>query len=643
VDATAPGTYPVELERDGAAIASGTATVDRGGRGAVSFPQELDRVGRTRYAARVAGADHPPAAAEVAVAEAPRVRWLTDDPGAAGSLVGLLRATGIPVEISHPADLSFPEGDLARDEVIVLDDVPAAAVSESLAAAVRGAVGGRGAGLVVIGGRKGLGAGGYPQTALGGLLPVRPGYRAPPPPESVSLVLVLDTSFSMYYRGSGEKVFYSAEPRKIDVAKESAKEVVRIVRPGDRLGILGNSDDIFWIAPLGEVTDRDAVLARIDRIFPEGDGIYFYSVIHEAREALRRVPGGLRHVLVLCDAEDIDQYEVAGRGHSFDLLREMSREGITVSILAIGRPADKDVPFLRTAALLGGGDFYLVPRVVALPRYFVSEYRRLSSSRFLVEEEIPPLVGEEGAAPAGPSLPPLSGMALMTALEGARVPLTALSGAPLLVTAPYGRGRTEVFAGDDGFRWSARWLDAPQGRRFWTRLILDAAPGGERDRAYASTLAATPGGEELRLQVIGRDGALPPWDRLWAVPAEGPPAAAVALERVGLREYRGAALPAPAGYRRVRIAEDAAGERPLFTSGFAAAPAEEELPSPPDWSFVERCLEATGGGWVTSPAQIAPPPGGRLERLRPLLPVALAALGVLLLLGEAGLRAWLED
>ena len=157
---------------------------------------------------------------------------------------------------------------------------------------------------------------------------------------------------------------------------------------------------------LGEVADPAETIARIDAIRPVGDGIYFYSILHEAREALRREPGGIRHVLVLCDAEDIDQYEVEGRGHSFDLLRSMAAEGMTVSILSVGRPTDKDVPFLRTAALLGRGDFYLVPRIAALPRYFVSEYRRISSTRHFLEEELQPVVSEQQGWRSGARRPP---------------------------------------------------------------------------------------------------------------------------------------------------------------------------------------------------------------------------------------------
>ncbi len=386
----------------------------------------------------------------------------------------------------------------------------------------------------------------------------------------------------------------------------------------------------------------------IDRIFPDGDGIYFYSVLHEAREALRRDPGGVRHVLVLCDAEDIDQYEVEGRGHSFDLLRGMAQEGITVSILAIGRPGDKDVPFLRTAALLGRGDFYLVPRIVALPRYFVSEYRKLSSSRFFLEEDVQPVTTEYSLLSAGGSgvLPPLSGMALVTAREGSRTLVQTESGAPLLVTGEFGRGRTAVFAGDDGYRWATRWLSSPETRRFWLQLLFGASPGGVKSRGFSSFLEADRARDLLLFSTAGTDGTLPPWDTLWALPTgpsgPGEPVAPVRLDRVSLRTYRGHTVLGGEGYRRVIIAEDPAGERPLLTTGYRVPPAEEDLPAAPRWGTVERLLKETGGNWVKSPDELVPK-----LRAGDHLPLGLSVLfiaaGVALLLADAAVRTTMEE
>lgn len=641
--ASQPGPVAVQLSRNGEIAAEDTVTVDAGGSAIVEFTQEGDRVGRLGFALGISGSGFPPAAGEVSVAQSPRVQWLSEDVAAAGPLVGLLRNAGVEVELHHPADLLAPEPDLAQADVIVLDDIPPAALTDALAAALARRVGEQGAGLAVFGGRKGLGSGEYAGSGVEALLPVVAGFRTPPPPPSVAMVLALDSSFSMAYRGRGEASAHGTDPRKIDVAKESAKAVVRIVRRGDRLGILGNSTDIFWIAPLGEITDPAAVIERIEQVKPAGDGIYFYSMLYEAREALRREQGGVRHVLVLCDAEDIDQYEIAGRGHSYDLLREMAREGITVSILAIGRPTDKDVPFLRTAALLGRGDFYLVPRIVALPRYFVSEYQRISSARHFLEEQIRAVASEPaalGLLATGGAFPTLEGLALVTAREGSRTLLQSDFGAPLLVGGTYGRGRTTVFAGDNGYRWASRWVGAEALRRFWLQLIFSVAPHEERARGFASFLAAERATNRLLFNYAGSDGALPSWDALWLLPVGGT-GEPLRLDRVGLRAYRGALPPGAEHFRRVRIAADRQGEKPLLTTGYSLPPAGEDLPLAPRAGFVGRLIKETGGGWVNRPEEMIAPAAAR-DRLPLPAAVLLIAAGVSLLLAEVVVRTFKE-
>jgi hypothetical protein len=643
VAASRPGPVEVRLLRNGEVAATTTVAVDTSGRAEVDFPQEVDRAGRVRYAVAVAGSPAEPVAGEVTVAQAPRVRWLSGDPGSAAPLIGALRDAGIPVEAGHPAELVSPAQELARDEVVVLDDVPVAALGEDLVEALRQAVAAGRTGLVVVGGRKGLGSGEYAGTALESMLPVTSGYQTPPPPEAVSLVIALDTSLSMFFRGRGDSYFTGNAPNKMDVAIESVKGVVRIVRPEDRLGILGNSDDVFWIKRLAPLGDREALYADLDRVRPRGAGIFFYSVLHEAREALRAAPEGPRHVLVLCDANDIDQYEVEGRGHAFDLIREMAREGITVSILAMGVPVDKDVPFLRTAALLGRGDFYLVPRLVALPRYFTSEYRRLSSSRNFLEEETLPVLGLEAPAGLEGGLPPLAGIALTTAREGSRTLLQTNLGPPLLVAGEYGKGRTVVFAGDNGHRWAGRWVDAAAARRVWLRTLFEAAPPGERERGFDSLLEADPAADRLRFRYAGKEAAFPPWETLRAIPAGGPgDGAPDVLDRVGLRSYRGRAPLGGAGYRRVTVTEDADGAPALLTAGYFVPPAEEDLPLPPRWGAVRRVVKETGGSWVRDPGELRPAPGLK-ERLPLPLAMALIAAAVALLLTEVAVKTLWEE
>jgi hypothetical protein len=647
VAASRPGPVKVALSRWGEPVAELTAEVDVTGYAEADFRQHLDRVGTVRYAAAtgvVAGSGGPPATVGappletvVEAGRSPSVLWLAGDPGSAAPLVDQLRDLGVPVSLAHPADLAPAAEGMAGRDVVVLDNIPAAALPENLLSALRAAVSGRGAGLLVVGGRAGLGSGEYADSPLEADLPVRSGFRSPPPPPAAAMVLAFDTSFSMAYRSRGDGGGHGPQPPKIDVARESAKGVVRVLRPGDRLGILGNSTDLFWIAPLGEILDPAPVLSSLDAVVPRGDGIYFYSVLHEAGGALRREAVGIRHVLILCDTDDIDQYEIEGRGHTFDLVREMAREGMSLSVVGIGRSTDKDVPFLRTAALLGHGDFYLVRDMAALPRYLVSDYRRISTARNFAEEELHVLPSPAATRVFGaaPTFPPLAGIALVTPREGAEVVLTSDVGAPVFVAGALGRGRAAVFTGDSGLRWSGRWATSAGARDLWLRMILAVSPGERRGEHAASSLRVEAGTGRLLVQAEGRDAGLPPWPRLWA--AMGADAGPLPLERVGLRSYRSRDPLPGAGWRSVRLAEDEAGTIEVFAAGVREPLSAEEWPGAPRRDLVLRLAELTGGRAVAGPDDLVPRAGpGRGAEWWSVLMIGCA---VLCLLGEAFARS----
>lgn len=603
VTASVPGPVEVELLRNGVAVDQQVVSVDAGGLGSASFTQQADRVGTASYALRVAGSSDAPVAADVQVAQSPRVRYLSDGVAGSEDLIGIFRDAGIEVRHSLPDDLVAPAAELRDDHVLVLDDLPAAALTPELLQALRTGVGLEGKGVLVVGGRKGLGSESYRGSALEAMLPVSVGYSAPPPPAAISLVIVLDTSFSMYFTGRpGDR--NSGGPRKYEFANESAREVVRALRPGDKVGILGNSTDLFWVTPLAEPVDRQAVLDRIDRVMPAGGGLNFYSAVREAGEALRPDNAPIRHIVVFGDGEDIDEYEVAGQGHAFDLIQGLARDGITVSVLAIGRPSGKDVPFLRTATVLGKGDFYLVPNIRALPRYFVAEYRKLASRYFLEEETmtftaeyLPLLAGIEGM------FPPVSGYATVTARKGSHTPLVTSSGLPLLTLGQYGRGKTAVFAGDNGSRWTTRWLSWPWARQFWIQLLLAVAPEEGSGQGALSVIEADAARDRFAFTAFPERERFPPWDQLWL--EDQGTGTRQTLVRTGLRSYESRdPLPPPGSYRlRVKAAEEA--PEAIATAVVNVPPPPELLPVPPGWDAMDLLLRETGGAWVDAAEHIA--------------------------------------
>ena len=220
------------------------------------------------------------------------------------------------------------------------------------------------------------------------------------------------------------------------------------------------------------------------------------------------------------------------------------------------------------------------------------------------------MVSDAALLPPGASgaFPPLSGMALVTAREDGRTLICTAAGAPLLVAGEYGRGRTAVFAGGQRLPLGgALGRRAPRRARFWLQLIFGAAPAAERV-AGVRVVCSRPTARAARCASTRRapTARSPRGTRSGRCPAPGEPGEPVRLERVGLRAFRGDAPTAAEGYRRVIVAEDRQGLRPLLTTGYRIPPAAEDLPDEPRWDVVERLVKETGGAWVDAPGELVP-------------------------------------
>ena len=603
VAASTPGSVTVVLRRDGRPIEEREVTVEKSGIGEVEFLQEADRPGLIRFELAPARGAGPAAGGGVLVGRSPRVLYLSDDAEISRGLAGLIREAGIDLEVLSTGDLVARGGDPGAFDVVLIDDVAGPALSGRLLEQVRQAVRERGAGLLVVGGRKGLGSGEYKDSPLEEMLPVTIGSAGADTAPSIALVLALDTSASMLLRARGEKQFNTDTPRKIDIARDSAREVVKVIPPTDRLGILRNSTDLFWVHPLGTIDDRRAVERAIDGIEADGEGIFFYATIEEAYKALKSDPAAIRHIILFCDADDVDQQEFPGKGSALDLVRRLAADGITLSVLAIGHPMDKDAPFLRSATILGGGDFYLVANILALPQYFVAEVRKLGSRHFL-EEQLEVVAGDYHPLLAGmpAPYPPLAGISAVSLKKGARAPLTTSAGIPLVSIAEYGRGRVAVFSSDNGYRWARPWVEGPAARRFWLQLLFSLAPRERENSSFYSTLAvdenragllftraaAGDSGTEERLLLYGF-GGLPD--------GGGEP---IALHRTGLRTYRSSGPLPEAGEYQVRVVGDGPAGQEIFRNSLVVPPSPELAPSPERLDLVGTLVKGTGGSWVSS-------------------------------------------
>lgn len=326
-----------------------------------------------------------------------------------------------------------------------------------------------GGGLVVIGGNTSFGLGGYIGSTLEPLLPLR---LVPPHQEkkrlNIAVQLVIDKSRSM------------ATDNRLEFAKASAEEVVRLLLDEDYIGVIGFDEVPFIALPLSPLRSvRSTALGRISRLFPTSRTNLF-PALDEARRGLSGVNAGRKHIIVLTDGKlpDPGQYY-------FDLVKQARFLGITLSTIMVGAEADDG--FLAQLAQIGGGAFYQTSDPRNLPRVFLSDVKVASGERTLKEE--PQLSVRPGPDPivstSLASFPSIRGFVETEERATANTELVVRSDEkvyPLLASWKVGKGSSIAFTSDANGRWSSEWMRWDRIQEFWSEILESAQARQERSR-----------------------------------------------------------------------------------------------------------------------------------------------------------------
>ncbi len=561
-------------------------------------PDELDGNNRAHALLRVLGA--PEVLYVAAQGESALPRWLS--------------AQGVAVRAIGPEAVPTTAAALAAVLAVVLDDLPATALTPAQMRALSEYVRLLGGGLLVVGGPHAFGPGGYGGTALEGVLPVSMDVRHRVAIPTMAVILVLDASGSM---GS-----FGGEIAKVELAKEAAQAVVDLLGERDLIGVIAFDQDPQWLVRPTEASRREKILSQVSRI-TAGGGTNLYPALEEAYRALRGAGAKVKHVIVLSDGQtDPGDFE--------RLVGRMTRAKITVSSVTIGTDSDRE--FMRDLAAWGGGRYYFTRDLYTIPQIVTAE-AVLATRAYLIEERFRPL-----GSPGSPlltgllPLPALRGYVATAAKPSATIHALTAQQDPLLATWQIGLGRAAAFTSDAAPRWAAEWFGWRGAPAFWSRLVrwvmapaqtaLDVRAGVERDRVRVVLEARDAEGTRLldldaRAQIVG--------------------AAGLSLTQTAPGRYEGdAALPAPGAYL-VSVEARRGGRLAGVGRATVTVPYSPEL-IPPDGggAAVARLVEETGARVITTPADLAAVPagGGRRQPLWPLL--VTSALGLFVL--DVGLR-----
>ena len=349
----------------------------------------------------------------------------------------------------------FPQK-LDEFEAVILSNIPATELSEENQNQLESYVN-NGGGLIALGGDQSFTAGGWHGTKLEELMPVECIPQEKQPRQSLALVLVLDRSASMN------------EGSAIELAKEAARRALDVLAPTDELGILTYEDNYEWNVPITQVTDKDAILEKIDAIKAEGR-TNLYPALNRACQALDESFSDLKHIIVLTDG-------VSQPGDFDALAKQIASKGITMSSVAVGEEADPQI--LADLAKHGKGTSYICKNPEELPAIFAVE--TTAAAKIGIIERTTKLqtassLSTLGKFDAGKS-PSLLGYVQTQAKSDATVVYSApeLNGVsdPILSWRRYNKSKGTVvaFTSDVESRWSRAWLRWDGFGPFWSRLV----------------------------------------------------------------------------------------------------------------------------------------------------------------------------
>jgi Ca-activated chloride channel homolog len=505
-----------------------------------------------------------------------------------------LLVDGSPVSVTRSTPSAMPAlaAKIGRYDSIVLDDVPATALTGKQVSALDTAVHDLGVGLFVLGGTHSLTEGHYSQTALERLLPVTSVTPASFQDGNIALQLVLDRSGSMDN--------LAGDVPKIVMSRAAALLAADFTfQHKDALGILSFDQASHVLVPMGPYgsTAKTRVEQTIAGMYSDG-GTNIFQALQLGIAQVSRSNAPYRHIILMTDGR-------SDPANYLPALREAQRLKVTISTVALG--PDADIQLLHYMAALGKGRFYYTTNARDLPQIFAEE-ARLSAGSATVTGTIgvqiasnSPTVRSLGASP----LPTLSGYTATVLKPPAADDLETITKQrqpdPLLARWQYGLGRVLVWTPGVDNAWSAAWrADEPQ---FWADM-LDWTLRGVPLPSLTPALAGTPLPDELVIDTVANGGTAIDLHDLQAVihPPSGGSSRLTAVQTApGTYEAPyGFSVP---GVYAVTISDLTSNNK---TSALLAVPySPEYLPAMPNQAFLAQLSAVSGGLTLTDPDQLA--------------------------------------
>jgi Ca-activated chloride channel family protein len=430
----------------------------REGKNLVKFKSDAKRAGSTTYRLSLSKFDRDTEKANNAAVTTAPVKGrpnilyveggMLREPGSAGYFQRALEHENMDVTVRGPAGLPSSVKELERFDLVVVSDVPAHLVGAGQMAALDSYIH-QGGGMVMAGGQDSFGSGGYQNTRMEQILPVRFDSEKIKEQPDIALVLVIDRSGSM-------------QGPKLEAAKESARVTAEVLSPNDYIAVVAfDSEAQVFVRPQ-RAANRMRISAEISRL-TSGGGTNIFPGLKEAFEVLQGINAKVKHVIVLSDGE-------APTDGIAELVQDMRASRITISCVGV-QGADRNL--LGMIADGGEGRLYMVEDIGSLPKIFMKETQEAQKSQ-LVEDLIHVRVAKRVEAIEGvnvESAPPLHGYVTTKPKPTGETILISDLGEPILARWRYGAGTSVAWTSDVKNRWSVDWIRWGGYPKFWAQVV----------------------------------------------------------------------------------------------------------------------------------------------------------------------------
>jgi len=437
----------------------GSKRVDlREGKNLVKFKSDAKRAGATTYRVQLTKYEkdtekaNNTAVTTAPVKGRPNILYveggMLHEPGSAGYFQRALEHENMDVTVRGPAGLPGSVKELERYDLVVVSDVPAHLVSTNQMMALDNYIH-QGGGMVMAGGQDSFGSGGYQNTRMEQILPVRFDSEKIKEQPDIALVLVIDRSGSM-------------QGPKLEAAKESARVTAEVLSPNDYISVVAfDSEATVYVRPQ-RAANRMRISSDIARL-TSGGGTNIFPGLKEAYEILQGINAKVKHVIVLSDGE-------APTDGIAELVQDMHAARITVSCVGV-QGADRNM--LSMIADAGEGRLYMVEDLGSLPKIFMKETQEAQKSQ-LVEDLVHVRVAKRVEAIEGINIdgsPPLHGYVTTKPKPTGEVILISDLGEPILARWRYGAGTSVAWTSDIKNRWSVDWIRWGSYPKFWAQVV----------------------------------------------------------------------------------------------------------------------------------------------------------------------------